>query len=126
MTFNKNKKHIVSMRKVFDRKNTVSRIQFSVPIKQETKIAKVDTYQYNAISDGVSFEYTDADELTAYGDRGILDPNQVSYVNLFINGVLQPPITYELKKGYLRLKTEDVPIEGVAIILQFITIYHSM
>lgn len=50
---------------------------------------------------------------------------KVSYVNLFINGVLQPPVTYEIKEGILQLKTSDVPPEGAPINLQFITIHQS-
>ena len=65
--------------------------------------------------------YTNQDELIEYGSRGILDPNDVSYFNLFINGVLQPRVNYEIEKGLLLLKTKDVPQKDVAIIISFIT-----
>ncbi|MBP2078724.1 DUF4183 domain-containing protein [Oceanobacillus polygoni] len=103
--------------------NTSSEFRIKIPIKSAKKINKVDTYQYNALSDGKSLLYTNKDELTQYGNRGILDPKSVSYVNLFINGVLQPPVTYEIQEGILQLKTSDVPPEGAPIILQFITIH---
>ncbi|WP_338112811.1 DUF4183 domain-containing protein [Oceanobacillus polygoni] len=117
------KKHIVSAQRVYDMVNTSSEFRIKIPIKSAKKINKVDTYQYNALSDGKSLLYTNKDELTQYGNRGILDPKSVSYVNLFINGVLQPPVTYEIQEGILQLKTSDVPPEGAPIILQFITIH---
>lgn len=119
------KKHLISTRKVYDWQTALSEIRLSTPIKFFNKISKVDVYQYNALADGVKSIYTNEDELTEYGSRGILDPKTVSYVNLFINGVLQPPNVYEVEKGYLHLKTEDVPRKNTPIILQFITIYYS-
>ncbi|HZJ76737.1 MAG TPA: DUF4183 domain-containing protein, partial [Oscillospiraceae bacterium] len=80
-----------------------------------------DVYQYNALSDGIKKIYTDDDELNEYGDRGILDPNSVSYFNLFINGVLQPKVNYKIEKGLLVLKTKDVPLKGSPIIITFVT-----
>ncbi|MEW9123647.1 MAG: DUF4183 domain-containing protein [Thermotaleaceae bacterium] len=82
---------------------------------------KADLYQYNALSDGIKKIYTNDDELIDYGNRGILDPNEVSYLNLFINGVLQPKVTYEIQKGQLLLKTEDIPLKGSTIIITFVT-----
>ena len=120
-----NKKNIVSTRRVYDMVNTTSEFRIKIPIKPARKINKDDTYQYNALSDGKSLLYTNKDELKQYGNRGILDPMKVSYVNLFINGVLQPPVTYEIKEGILQLKTSDVPPEGAPINLQFITIHQS-
>lgn len=80
-----------------------------------------DVYQYNALSDGIKKTYTNDDELTEYGNRGILDPKDVSYFNLFINGILQPKVNYEIEKGLLLLKTEDVPLKYSTIILSFVT-----
>jgi Domain of unknown function (DUF4183) len=118
-----NKRHMVSVRKVYDSYQSNDVMQFKVRTKRTNKVAKVDTYQYNALSDGEKSLYTNEDELKEYGDRGILDPKTVSYFNLFINGVLQPPTIYEVQKGLLRLKTIDVPQKNVPIMLQFITIY---
>ncbi|MGO4886879.1 DUF4183 domain-containing protein [Anaerobacillus sp. MEB173] len=120
----KNKKHIISARQIYDWKTLITQDRIKVPIRQDKKVSEVDTYQYNALSDGVSSIYTNQNELKEYGERGILDPKTVSYINLFINGVLQPPNTYEVKEGYLRLKTNDIPQRNTPIILQFITIYH--
>ena len=88
---------------------------------QEKKLLDADIYQYNTLSDGIKKIYTNSDELIEYGDRGILDPNNVSYFNLFINGVLQPHINYEIQQGLLILKTEDVPLKNSTIIIIFVT-----
>ena len=61
----------------------------------------VDVYHYNTLSDGEKKVYTNEDELKEYGDRGILDPDSVSYYSLYINGVLQPKVNYEYKKDNL-------------------------
>lgn len=89
-------------------------------LNREKNILKADIYQYNTLSDGVKKVYTNDDELIKYGNRGILDPDDVSYYELFINGVLQPRVNYEIQKGILTLKTEDVPIKDSPIIISFI------
>lgn len=91
-------------------------------LNQVKNLLHADTYQYNALSDGVKRIYTNNDELTQYGDKGILDPNDVSSFGLFINGVLQPKVNYEIEKGLLLLKTEDIPIKGSTIIISFVTL----
>jgi hypothetical protein len=83
-------------------------------------ILKTETFQYNTISDGIKKVYTNQDELTQYGNTGILNPNSVSFMNLFINGILQPTVLYQVHEGLLILS--DVPEKGVPIILQFIRI----
>lgn len=67
-------------------------------------------------------EFTDEDELSCYGNKGILDPEQVSFINLYVNGVLQPVINYKVEKGLLILLTSDVPPKGAPITLEFITL----
>lgn len=84
-------------------------------------VFKADVYQYTALSDGIKKVYTNNDELTEYGNRGILDPNEVSYYSLFVNGLLQPRINYEIEQGLLTLKTEDVPLKDSTIIITFVT-----
>ncbi len=83
------------------------------------------TYQYNTISDGVKNNFTNQDELTIYGNQGILDPNQVSLINLYINGIIQPYTNYTVKKGSLNLNTEDIPLKDTTISLQFITVFRQ-
>lgn len=87
----------------------------------EKNLLSADIYQYNALSDGIRKIYTNDDELKKYGNRGILDPNKVSYFNLYINGVLQPKINYEIQEGLLLFKTEDVPLKNSIIIISFVT-----
>ncbi|HHW38555.1 MAG TPA: DUF4183 domain-containing protein [Bacillales bacterium] len=90
--------------------------------KKQNCPLKVETFQYYATSDGEKKVFTDEDELPYYGKVGIIDPNNVSYTNLFINGILQPTSLYSLQKGSLTLNSIDPPIKGTPIILQFITI----
>lgn len=78
------------------------------------------TYQYTAISDGTKRVYTNADELKKYGNLGILSPEEVSYFNLYVNGVLQPKVNYILKKGCLEFITEDLPQQGATVIVKYI------
>lgn len=92
-----------------------------VSFNHDQRLLDADIYQYNALSDGIKKTYTNSDELTEYGNRGILDPNDVSYFNLSINGVLQPPVNYTIQKGFLTLTTEDVPLKGSIIVITFVT-----
>ncbi|WP_112180423.1 MULTISPECIES: DUF4183 domain-containing protein [Paraliobacillus] len=114
-------KHYITVPRVYDTVKTITKhninLKFS-PLKR-----KVETYQYNAYSDGVKKVYKNSDEITKYGDKGILNPEDVSYINLFINGVLQAPVNYQIEAGKLILKTEDIPIKRSLIIIQFITVY---
>ncbi|OPJ56232.1 hypothetical protein CLOTH_06360 [Alkalithermobacter paradoxus] len=89
-------------------------------LNYEKSLIKADVYQYNALSDGKKRIFTNEDELIQYGDKGILDPDNVSYFNLFINGLLQPKTNYEIKKGQLLLKTSDIPPKDTPITLVFI------
>jgi len=84
-------------------------------------LLKESIYQYNTLGAEKKI-YTNKDELTMYGNKGILNPNLTSYQNLFINSVIQPNINYEIKQGLLILKTEDTPLEGAPISIQFITL----
>ncbi|WP_175548460.1 DUF4183 domain-containing protein [Lutispora thermophila] len=93
----------------------------AINITYKEKIIKAEIYQYTTFSDGIKKTYTDKDEISKYNKRGILDPNKVSYCSLFINGVLQPKVNYDIKKGLLTLKTEDVPQKKAPIIINFVT-----
>lgn len=89
--------------------------------KQNKKLLGAYIYQYNTMSDGKKKIYTNNDELTEYGNQGILNPDEVSYYDLFINGVLQPKINYEITEGILTLKTKDIPLKGSPIVIIFVT-----
>ncbi len=82
----------------------------------------VNTFEFFAISDGRKRIFTEKDSEKGYGTQKIMDPSRVSYVNLFINGVLQPKNCYEIQEGKLILQTEDIPIKGTPIILQMVKI----
>lgn len=87
----------------------------------EERLLPTDVYQYIALSDGIKKLYTNRDELKEYGARGILNPNHVSFFNLFINGLLQPQVNYEIQEGLLLLTTDDVPLKGSTIFIVFVT-----
>jgi len=111
----------IRVTQVFDKIHFTKDIH--IEYKQDS--IKAEVYQYNALSDGIKKIYTNADELTIYGDRGILDPRKVSYYSLYINGVLQPKVNYEIKKGLLELKTEDAPLKNAPIAISFVTFKDS-
>jgi Domain of unknown function (DUF4183)/Collagen triple helix repeat (20 copies) len=77
---------------------------------------------YFTFSDGQKRVYTNNDGVAEYGITEILAPNEVSYINLFINGILQPQINYEVGEGKLTLLTDEAPEKDVPITLQFILI----
>ena len=82
---------------------------------------RAEIYQYTAIADGIKRTFNDRDEMKQYGCRGILSPNDVSYFNVFVNGLLQPPKNYVLKEGELTFTTGDVPSKGQTVIILFVT-----
>ncbi|WP_230162498.1 DUF4183 domain-containing protein [Peribacillus simplex] len=76
---------------------------------------------YFTFSENQKLVYTNADGLPQYGTTQILSPNDVSYINLFINGIIQPQTIYKVEEGKLTL-LDGAPQDGVPIILQFIII----
>lgn len=115
-------KHVIAVPKIYDWTHAVLTVPLHMVLHFPPRVLSAETYQYNAVSDGIKMVYTNDDELKEYGDRGILDPKNVSWVNLFINGVLQPEKLYDVAEGKLTLKTTDPPPKGAPIIVQFITI----
>jgi hypothetical protein len=93
--------------------------------QQKQTHLKADCHYFCAIADGTKRVYTDEDAWLPYTTSGILDPDCVSLVNLFINGMIQPPVLYEVAKGRLRLLTKEPPGKDVSIVLQFIAIAAS-
>lgn len=88
------------------------------------RILKADVYSYNAVSSGNKI-FTNSNEITPYGGQGITDPVRSSYVNLFVNGVLQPQINYSVREGVLTLNTDDAPQDGSYVTLQFVRVFIS-
>jgi len=67
--------------------------------------------------------YTNADGLSQYGSQSIPDPGDVTFFNLFVNGMLQPSVFYTVSAGTLSfIGPNDVLTTGVPIILQTIKI----
>lgn len=79
---------------------------------------QVEVFEYYTISNGKSRIFKDKDGIIKGKNQKIIDPSTVSYMNLFINGVLQPKENYEVECGMIKLKTEDLPPNGAPIILQ--------
>ncbi|MED4585575.1 DUF4183 domain-containing protein [Brevibacillus choshinensis] len=88
----------------------------------QNQLLQTEMYYYSAIANGAARLFTDQDRLLEYDSSVIMDPDQVSYMNLFVNGMLQAPILYEVRRGTLLLKSTDVPQAGVLIMLQFVKI----
>ncbi|WP_091351415.1 DUF4183 domain-containing protein [Anaerobranca gottschalkii] len=111
-------KECITVTKIFDH-TFFSNV---INIKYKKEIIKGEVYQYNSLSDGIKKTYTNGDEITIYGNRGILDPQKVSYFTLYINGILQPSITYSIEEGLLILKTKDVPPKNAPLTISFVTL----
>ncbi|UUI04338.1 DUF4183 domain-containing protein [Oceanobacillus jeddahense] len=82
----------------------------------------VETVQYLTLAEEGKKVYTNNDALKQYGSSDILDPDNVSTLNLFVNGVLQPPSIYTVEEGILHLKSSDLPPKDAPITLLFVTI----
>lgn len=78
---------------------------------------------YHAIAKKNQFVYTNADGLAEYNSSSILSPAEVSYFNLFINGVIQPLNMYQVERGKLILLSKNAPLARTPITLQFIKLY---
>ena len=86
-------------------------------------VLQTEVFQFTAFADGIRNVFTNQDAAPQFSTIGILDPQNVSITNLFINGILQPPNLYTVQPGSLVLS--DVPFRGVPIILQFVVIRQS-
>ena len=97
-------------------------LEYLVIKNENNQLIKAETYQYNALSNGGK-TYTDADEISVYGNRGIMNPRQTSYNSLFVNGIIQPYINYVIEPGILTLTVSYAPLEESPILIKFITLY---
>ncbi|KGX93736.1 hypothetical protein N781_00585 [Pontibacillus halophilus JSM 076056 = DSM 19796] len=89
-----------------------------LPPQPKETLIKADVYYYYTVADGTKTIYTERDAIVEYGDQGIFPKEQCTYVNLFINGMIQPDAVYSTGNGYLILP--EAPDAGVPIILQFV------
>lgn len=99
-------------------------VSFSLVPLHKKKIRGQTSY-FVCVADGLTTSFTDENALASYNSVSIPDPSEVSYANLYVNGVLQPPHSYAYKRGEVTLLTEDIPLKGVPVILQFHSFYSS-
>ncbi|RYG72468.1 DUF4183 domain-containing protein [Lentibacillus lipolyticus] len=92
------------------------------PQQAPTPSIGLETAQYIALASEGKKVYTNQDALKQYGSSDILHPDNVSYINLFINGVLQPPSIYHVEEDVLYLKSDDLPPVGAPINLLFVIV----
>ncbi|PEJ60500.1 MULTISPECIES: DUF4183 domain-containing protein [Bacillus cereus group] len=83
----------------------------------------IQNVMYHALAKQNQLVYTNSDGITAYNSSPILSPSAVSYINFFVNGVIQPLNTYSVETGKLTLLSETAPIPGTPLTLQFLTLY---
>ncbi|MBE3102653.1 MAG: DUF4183 domain-containing protein [Bacilli bacterium] len=108
--------------------NNLSRPILTIPIILPEVVCyhlprKVEVYEYFTIANGHCRIFKEKkDGIKELRKQFILDPCEVSYMNLFINGVLQPKENYIVKKGEIKLLTLDVPIQGSPVILQMLKV----
>lgn len=111
------------------RKSTIQNpplfLNFPVIERQEYYVSpkQVDMVEFYTLSDGSKRVYTEKDALPGYGKQKILDPRNVSFTNLFINGVLQPRTCYRIEEGEITILTDDIPLKGTPIILQMMKFF---
>lgn len=83
---------------------------------------KVELYEFYMCAKENQRIFTYCDQVKEYQNGNILSPEDVSYMNLFINGVLQPTKNYEIAQDKLILKTIDLPLEKTILILQMVKV----
>ncbi|GGE53945.1 DUF4183 domain-containing protein [Priestia taiwanensis] len=107
----------------FLQKYSISCIAFPVIPPSSNTPRQTTCTEFITVAKGNKRIYHNEDGLTEYGPMRIVSPNDVSYINLFINGVLQPQVNYQVGEGELILLSNNLPQQGVPITLQFISIY---
>ena len=96
-------------------------------------IVKTETYRYKIPRSVELYEFymhaknnqrvfSYHDQVNEYRNGKIPSPDDVSYMNLFINGVLQPAKNYQVVKDKIILKTIDLPLENTILILQMVKV----
>ena len=96
-------------------------------------VVKPETYRYRIPRSVELFEfymqaranqrvYSYCDQVHEYENGKMPSSEEVSYMNLFINGVLQPAKNYEVVKDKLILKTIDLPLVNTILILQMVKV----
>lgn len=99
-------------------KNVFIVIEFITIKDSHGEILPAEVDYYVTLSNGSKRTFTDSDALPIYSNKGIVAPNEVSYFNFYINGVLQPKTNYTITKGQLELVSADLPPDGTFLILE--------
>ncbi|MHA7967327.1 DUF4183 domain-containing protein [Paenibacillus sp. CAU 1782] len=81
---------------------------------------KTKVFYYYAVGDGESSQFTLADATPGYDNR-LPDSRKMSFINVFVDGMLQPPNVYRLEPG--KLSFSSPPVNNAVIIAQFISIF---
>ncbi|MFV0517418.1 MAG: DUF4183 domain-containing protein [Aminipila sp.] len=84
-----------------------------------------ETYYYVARSNGTQRLFTNADSIPIYTNNGIPSLSAVSFHSFYINGVLQPKINYEIHDGEIEILSQDVPNNGVLLMLESIILKNT-
>lgn len=66
--------------------------------------------------------FTESDSVPNAGVNYIPDVSEVSYFNLYVNGVLQPQVTYRLGRGFIELLTSDIPSVDEFLVLESVIV----
>lgn len=118
------------------RKTDIDRYSYTAPLPKPLLMypgLRTETYRYKAPKQVELYEFymfvkenqrifSYHDQVNEYQNGKIPSPEDVSYMNLFINGVLQPAKNYEVVKDQLILKTVDLPLEKTILILQMVKV----
>ncbi len=77
---------------------------------------------YYARSTGGKREFRIKDAAPGFGSR-LPAPHTYSYAHVYVDGILQSPLTYRLRTGRLRFRSSILPPAGANIIAEFIAVY---
>ncbi|MFM9330532.1 DUF4183 domain-containing protein [Paenibacillus mesotrionivorans] len=77
---------------------------------------------YYARSTGGKREFRIKDAAPGFRSR-LPSPHSYSYAHVYVDGILQSPLTYRLRAGRLRFRTSTLPPAGANIIAEFIAVY---
>jgi hypothetical protein len=77
---------------------------------------------YYARSTGGKREFRIKDAAPGFGSR-LPAAHTYSYAHVYVDGILQSPLTYRLRTGLLRFNSSILPPAGANIIAEFIAVY---
>lgn len=96
------------------KRKKISRRRCSRPLKTRS-------YFYYALGDGVKSLFTLRDQMPGYASA-LPNPRKISLTNVFVDGILQSPLSYRLHPHGLQFISEHIPGRESRVIAQFIAI----